>query len=216
MKILIFGASGATGRHLVKQALDQQHYVTAFVRDPAKLTIEHNNLKLVQGNVINYQEVENAINGHDAVLSALGANSPFRYDQVVVDGMENIIKAMQAAKVERLIYLSTAGVKASRRDAGFAIRFIAPKLLRTEIAGHEAREKMIKQSHLKWTIIHAPALTNGEQKKEYQYGENLKATSFLVALSRADVADFMLKQLTDNSYICKTARLMPRQKSTIY
>jgi len=216
MKILIFGASGATGRHLVKQALDQQHYVTAFVRDPAKLTIEHNNLKLVQGNVINYQEVENAINGHDAVLSALGANSPFRYDQVVVDGMENIIKAMQAAKVERLIYLSTAGVKASRRDAGFAIRFIAPKLLRTEIAGHEAREKMIKQSYLKWTIIHAPALTNGEQKKEYQYGENLKATSFLVALSRADVADFMLKQLTDNSYICKTARLMPGQKSTIY
>ncbi len=216
MNVLIFGASGATGKHLVKQALDQQHHVTAFVRNLAKLEIKHDNLKPVQGDVIDYNAVDNAIRGHDAVISALGADSPFKYDQVVVEGMANIIKAMEANNVERLIYLSTAGVKESRKDAGFAIRYIAPKVLRTEIAGHEAREKMIRQSHLKWTIIHAPTLTNGVQKKQYQSGENLKAISFLITLSRADVADFMLKQLTDNSYLCKTVRLMPKQKSAIY
>src|SRR5258705_2261131 len=204
MNVLIFGASGATGRHLVEQALLQQYHVTACVRDPAKLNLAHHNLILVQGNVINYHAVENAIKGQDAVISALCANRPFKYDQAVVDGMANIIKAMEATHIKRLIYLSTAGVKESRNDAGFAIRYIAPKVLRTEIAGHEAREKMIKQSHLKWTIIHAPALTNGAQKKQYQSGENLKATSFLISLSRADVADFMLKQLADNNYVCKT------------
>jgi len=208
MNILIFGASGATGHELVKQALAQGHIVTAFVRNPSKLKITHQNLKVIQGDVINYQLVEAAVKEQDTVLSALGASSPFKYDQSVVDGVSNIIKGMETNGVSRFIYMSFAGVKESRSNAGFVIKYIAPKLLSTEISGHEAREKMIKQSLLKWTIVRPPTLINGKHKTQFRSGEDITSGGFTVTISRADVADFMLQQLTDLTFLRKTPLVM--------
>lgn len=209
MHLLIFGASGATGQQLVKQALQQGHRVTAFVRNPAALRLRHERLNVVRGNVGDEQAVKRAVKGHDVVLSALGANRPFTFDPVVVEGMATIINAMEAAGVQRLIYLSFLGVAESRSDAGWLTRYVAPNLLRTEIAGHEAREALIRQSRLNWTIVRAPMLTNGPRKQTYRTGERLRSTAFALTLSRADVADFMLKQLSSNDFIGKAARLMP-------
>jgi len=208
MNILIFGASGATGHELVNQALAQGHHVTAFVRNPSKLKIENDKLKVIQGDVVNYPLVESAVKGQDAVLSALGAASAFKYDQSVVDGANNIIKAMETNDVDRLIYMSFVGVKESRNTAGFVIKYIAPKLLSTEITGHEAREKMIKESQLKWTIVRAPTLTNGKHKGQFRSGEDIISKGFTVMISRADVADCMLKQLTDHNFIKKSPSVM--------
>jgi putative NADH-flavin reductase len=208
MNILIFGASGATGHELVKQALAQGHNVTAFIRNPSKLKIKHDKLKVIQGDVINYQLVEGLVRGHDSVLSALGAANPFKYDQSVVDGVNNIIKAMETNGVSRFIYLSFVGVKESRNTAGFVIKYIAPKLLSTEVAGHEAREKMIKQSQLKWTIVRAPTLSNGKHLAQFRSGEGITSKGFADTISRADVADFMLRQLTDNTFLRKTPTIM--------
>jgi uncharacterized protein YbjT (DUF2867 family) len=209
MNILVFGASGATGLHLVKQALNQHHRVTAFVRNPAKLPVQHPLLTVVQGDVRDNKAVEQAVKGQDAVLCALGANSPFTYDQAVVDGMVNIIKAMESAYVKRLIYLSFVGVQESRKDAGFFISHLAPYILRTEIKGHETREQMIRRSSLQWTIVQAPKLTNGAGTKNYRHGTTITSGSFITAIDRADVADFMLQQLTDDTYVRKAARIMP-------
>ncbi len=208
MNILIYGASGATGHELVKQALAQGHNVTAFVRSPSKLKITHDKLKVIQGDVINYKLVESAVKGHDAVLSALGASSPFKYDTSIVDGTSNIIKAMEINNVNRFIYMSFVGVKESRNTAGIVIKYIAPKLLSTEVAGHEAREKMIKQSQLKWTIVRAPTLTNGKHLAQFRSGEEITSKGFTVMISRADVADFMLRQLNDNNFVRKTPSVM--------
>jgi putative NADH-flavin reductase len=208
VNILIFGASGATGHELIKQALEQGHIVTAFVRNPAKLKITHNNLKVVQGDIVDTLSVNNAIKDQDAVLSALGASSPFTYDQAVVDGMHNIVTSMEKSVVKRLIYLSFIGVKESRNDAGFVIKYITPVLLRTEIKGHELREKIIQQSILAWTIVRAATLTKGKKKGTYRSGERLSSGSFVVSISRADVADFMLKQIVDSSFIRKETRIM--------
>jgi len=208
MNILIFGASGATGHELVRQALAQGHKVAAFVRNPSKLKITHDNLKVIQGDVINYQLVEAAVKGQDAVLSALGASSPFKYDRSIVDGASNIIKAMETNNVSRFIYMSFVGVKETRSTAGFVIKYIAPKLLSSEVAGHEARENMIKQSKLKWTIVRAPTLTNGKHLAQFRSGEEISSKGFTVTISRADVADFMLRQLTDNTFLRKTPSVM--------
>lgn len=208
MNILIYGASGATGHELVKQALAQGHVVTAFVRNPSKLKVQHQNLKVVEGDVGNFQIVEKSVKGQDAVLSALGALSPFKYDQAVVDGAGNIIRAMESNNISRFIYMSFVGVKESRTNAGFVIKYIAPKLLSTEIAGHEAREKMIKQSQLKWTIVRAPTLTNGKHIAQFRSGENISTKGFTVTISRADVADFMIRQLTDDTFLRKTPSIM--------
>src|SRR5947209_1065513 len=101
MNILVFGASGATGHELVRQALAQGHIVTAFVRNPEKLALSHNNLKLVKGDINDPAAVEAAVNGQHAVLSALGASSSFRFDQQVVDGVRTIVKAMQQSGIMR-------------------------------------------------------------------------------------------------------------------
>lgn len=209
MTILIFGASGATGQQLVRQALEQQHRVTAFVRDPAKLTLKHDQLTVIRGNVSDSQAVRKAVEGHNVVLSALGANSPFTFDPVVVDGLATIIRAMESVGINRLIYLSFVGVSESRNDAGLLIRYVAPKLLRTEIAGHEARETVIRQSRLNWTIVRAPMLTNGPLTKTYRSGETLCSNALAVRLSRADTAHFMLQQLTDTRFVGQAVRIMP-------
>ena len=208
MNILIYGASGATGHELVKQALAQGHHVTAFVRNPSKLEIKHDHFNVIQGDVINYQLVESAMKGQNAVLSALGAPSPFKYDKSIVDGTSNIIKAMEANSIPRFIYMSFVGVKESRNTAGFVIKYIAPILLSTEIAGHEERERMIKQSPLNWTIVRAPTLTNGKHLGQFRCGEEITSKGFTVMISRADVADCMLRQLNDNTFLRKTPSVM--------
>lgn len=208
MNILIFGASGKTGHELVKQALAKGHIVTAFIRDLSKMKIAHENLKCIQGDVIDYPLVAHCMIGQDAVLSALGAPSPFTYDQVIVDGAGNIIKAMEMNHVNRLIYMSFVGIKESRPAAGFVIKYIAPILLSSEIAGHEAREKLIKHSLLQWTIVRAATLTNGKHLGQFRHGENITSKGFMDTISRKDVADFMLQQLTDHTYMKKATSLM--------
>jgi putative NADH-flavin reductase len=208
MKILIFGASGKTGHELAKQALGQGHLVAAFVRTPSKLKITHNNLKIIQGDATHYQEVEEAVKGYDAVFSALGAASPFKYDQSVVDCIVNIVKAMEQTGVSRLIYMSAINVKESRRNAGLPVRILGTTLLRTETAGHEAREKIIRQSSLQWTMVRSATLTNGNHKAEYRSGEDVKAKGIAAIISRADAADFLLRQLSDNTFVRKTPMVM--------
>jgi putative NADH-flavin reductase len=208
MKILIFGASGKTGRELVKQALELGYRVTAFVRKPAKLNISNGNLVKFEGNIVNYELVERAVKGQDAVLSALGASNPFLYDPVVVEGMGNIITAMEKLGVDRLIYMSAINVRASRKNAGIIIRALAPLLLRTETEGHEAREKFVRHSLLTWTIVRSASLSNGEHKQQYRFGLNIKTSGIAARISRADVADFMLAQLHDKTFHRKAPMVM--------
>lgn len=142
------------------------------------------------------------------MFSTLGAASPFTYDQSVVDGISNIVKAMEQTKVNRLIYMSAINVKESRGNAGLLIKIVAPTLLRTETLGHEAREKIIKQSSLEWTVVRSAGLTNGEHKATYRSGEAISAKGIAASISRADVADFILRQLVDNTFLRKTPMVM--------
>ena len=208
MNILVFGASGATGHELVKQALVKEHIVTAFVRNPVKLEIRHRRLKVIRGDAVNYQSVKEAVRGQDAVLSALGAASPFRYDQSVTDSIQNIIMAMQTNGLRRFIYMSFAGVKESRNKAGFIIKNITPIILATEIAGHEMRENKIWNSMLEWTIVRPVTLTNGKHTAQFRAGEEIKAKGITATISRADVADFMLRQLEDNNFLKREPLIM--------
>lgn len=201
MNLLIFGASGETGRELVKQALAQGHEVTAFVRDSAKLNdIQHSNLKLVEGDVTDATAVERAIQGQDAVLSALGSRS-LKKNPKLVEGVRNIVQNMEKVGVRRLIYESALGVGDSRKRINFVFRsIIIPLVLRNAIADHEEKEAAIKQSQLDWVIVRPAGLTNGPHKGEYRHGESMQ---YGARISRADVADFMLKQVTDNTYLHK-------------
>jgi putative NADH-flavin reductase len=208
MNILIFGASGATGHNLVTQALKQGHFVTAFVRDPSKLQLKHANIRIFKGNVGDYHRVDDAMKNQDAVISALGASSPLKHDLTLIKGIQNSVTAMMRQNVKRFIYQSFLGVKENRSELGFLINSFIPFILKNVISDHEAKEDIIFKSTLDWTIVRCSMLTNGSFTGRYRDGEDLRSSSLLPTISRADVADFMLKQITEKKYLHKKPRIM--------
>ena len=207
MNILIFGASGKTGRELVSQGLARGHTVTAFIRDPAKLKIQHQKLKVHQGNVADYQLVYDAVKNQDAVLSALGPSKPLRKDKAFVEGIQNIIDAMQKQSVKRIIYESYMGVHENREELGITTRIMA-FIVKNEVEEHEINEAVIQKSNLEWTIVRAPLLTKARFTGKYRDGERILPKSPFAAISRADVANFMLKELDERKYVGKKPRIM--------
>jgi putative NADH-flavin reductase len=193
MNVTIFGATGATGRHLVDEALKRGHTVTAYTRNPAKLQ-PRPGLTVVHGELSDTVKIDQAVRGADVVLSALGVGRPLRHDPAVVDGIGRIVEAMERYRSRRLVYLSFVGVAESRTQGGPFLRHVGSRLLRKEIADHERKEATVRSSHLDWTIVRPPKLTNRRASGRYRSGEGLVANQFPPTLSRADVAAFMLDQ----------------------
>lgn len=201
MNLLIFGATGDTGRELIKQAIAQGHTVTGFSRHADDLKAEFPQLQTVQGDVSDMAAVEKAVQGQDAVLSTLGSSS-LKRDPDLTNGVKNIVSAMEQHDVRRFVYQSSLGVGDSRKRVGFLIRYIIiPLVLRNAIADHEDKERIIQESNLDWVIVRPAGLRNKPRTGEYRTGEDIE---FGARISRADVADFMLKQVTDDTYLKKT------------
>lgn len=208
MKLVIFGASGATGRQITVQALDAGHAVTAFVRSPAKLGNLSARVRVAVGDVTDRVAVEKASDGQDAAIVALGATNPFRRMPSLTIGMHNILMALEAANVARLVYLSAD--TADRRRLNILRRHvIVPLFLAATAADHELDEAMIRQSRLGWIIARPPMLTNGALTGRYCAGENLRAQMLIPRISRADVAAFMLDQLEDDQFLGQAPNLLP-------
>ena len=208
MKVLVFGASGKTGREVVRQALARGFAVTAFVRETARLPLAHANLRLVKGQLADSKAVAKVVAGHTAVISTLGVGTPLAHDPVVIEGIKAIARAAEHASVERLLYMSFIGVSDSRDAAGFLLKRLASTLLRHEVADHEIKESVVTDCLVDWTIVRPPKLTNGRLTAAYRVGEDIRARSPLPLMSRADVADFMLRQLSDAAFIRKAVRIL--------
>lgn len=204
MRLVVFGSTGGTGRELVKQALEQGHDVTAFARKPSKLDdLAHANLQASRGDVLDSAAVESVVKEQDVVLSAIGAGAA--RSTLRADGTQIIIEAMEKASVRRLISQSSLGVGDSRANLGFFTKHIVVSLfLRHAFADHERQEAIVKRSSLDWIIIRPPHLTDGPRTGVYLHGFPPSDRRITGKVSRADVADFMLKQVTDDTYLRQT------------
>jgi uncharacterized protein YbjT (DUF2867 family) len=202
LQVLIVGATGGTGRQLVQQALEHGHTVTAFVRKPKKLKIEHPNLRVVQGNVRDYASVESAVQGQSAVLSALGHKRLFYPTRILSEGTRNILRAMKTCNVPRFICESSLGVGSAVGRLGLLSTFlVVPLILPFYFWDRVRQEKVIEESDVDWVIIRPGILTNHAASGGYRHGRNIGNFILGKRISRADVADFMLKQLTDDTYV---------------
>ena len=205
MKLIIFGSTGSIGRQLVRQGLEQGYLVTAYARDPSKLGIRHDNMKVVQGDAMDLSSVEKAVQGQDAVLCSLGAGAK---GTVRSRGTKNIIRAMEKVGIRRFVCQSSLGVGDSWGNLNFFWKYVMFRgFLRQAYADHVSQEDHVRQSDLDWTIVRPAAFTDGNRTGEYRHGfpGNDKTTKLKV--SRDDVADFMLKQLTHEEYLRKTPGL---------
>ena len=204
MKLLIFGATGGTGQQLVTQALAESHTVTAFVRHPEAVTTQHANLSIVQGDIVDAVAVADAVAGHDAILSALGTRTG---PAVLPEGTRNILAAMERAGIRRSLWVSSFGVGDSMAQMGWLARtVIVPLFLKAALAEKEVQEKIIRESAGDWIIARPGGLTDGPLTGVYRVigpGDKVGRP----AISSADVADFMLKNLTDTRYVRRAVGL---------
>ena len=204
MKLAIFGATGRTGKPLLEQALQAGNEVAVLIRTPSKLTIQHPKLTIVQGDVLNPADVEKVVQGSDAVISVLGQSKDSPKD-LLTRAITNIIAAMEKYGIKRLVSLTGAGVADPHDRPKLANHLIKAAL--KLMSGHvlkdaENHADMIRKSNLDWVIVRGPMLTEGPHTGNYRVGWVGVNTS--ARISRADLADFLLKQATDMTYLRQT------------
>ena len=203
MKIVVFGASRGMGAKVVEQALQSDHTVTAFLRIPSVFTIQHPNLIVCQGDSMDAASVWNAIARQDAVVSALGPTRP-PVPGMMETSAKNIVAAMKRHGVRRLISTTGAGIRQPEDTPKLADHLIGALLhllARDVVLDSAANVRVIQSSDLDWTIVRFPRLTDGEHTGNYRVGYINKESSS--QFSRADGADFILKELVEKKWLRK-------------
>jgi len=195
-RIVVFGATGKTGRHVWRQALEQGHEVTVFVRSPQKIEQSDAKLHIVQGDVFDAEVVANAVANHDSAIVCLGSTSLSDKTTLTI-GSKNIIDGMVRHNVGRLVILSAAGVTESWAQIGWLSRILFRTMLRNVFADHHTQEALVKESLLDWTIVRAAILKDEPTSGDYTVSNTAKVSH----INRADVADFLVNQVTETTYI---------------
>ena len=206
----MLGASGGTGTELLVQASERGHDVCVLVRDPARLDARVRPQRLLRGGAADPGVLDEAVAGQDAVLCALGPRSPLELlrCELMRRSIPRLAEAMQRHGAARLILLSALGVGQSRTLAPVPFRLAFATILRQVGKDKQRAEQVVRASPLDWTIVYPPALTDGPATGRYRHGEQLELGR-RASIARADVADFMLTQLTDPTYSRTNAIIGP-------
>lgn len=212
-RVVVFGATGGTGRAACRALLDSGHAVTAFARDPARLEDLAIEARTVVGDALIEADVHAAIEGHDAVIDTLGnSQNPFALllpgvkrttaGDICETGTRHIVSGMARHGLRRLVVVSAFGVGDTRRHASAMVRLYLRLLLKEHMADKERMETLVKASTLDWTLVHPPALVDapvGGRWHASGAGELGRP-----AIARADLAGYLVEALKDRSTFGRT------------
>jgi putative NADH-flavin reductase len=203
-KILILGATGPTGRHIVSQAVSRGYDVTLLVRSPEKAA-DMKGAHIVVGDARDETMLRQAVKGRDAVISALGTPaSPFREVTLLSTATRALVSAMKAEHVSRLVAITGLGAGDSAGHGGFLFdKLIFPVLLRKVYADKDRQEAIIKGSDLAWTIVRPSILNDKPRHDTIQAIVNLDQFRG-GSISRENVATFVLDQVTTDRWLHKS------------
>jgi len=209
MHILLLGSTGRTGKHLLSQALERGHAVNALVRDKSKPAINHPNLAIFEGSPLDKTALENAMQGCEAILSALNVSrkSDFPWARLrspqdfLSATMKNVIELATKHHIRRVIFVSAWGVAETKKDIpGWFRWMIDHSNIRYPYQDHERQDELIKQSSLHWTAVRAAGLTNSKKIKEVMVSfDNVPKPNWMI--SRINLASFMLDALEKNLFV---------------
>jgi len=195
MKLFVIGATGRTGREIVEQALARGHHVTAFVRSPEGIGLSNERLTILKGNAMDENQLFEAMQNHDAVLSTLGPRKVFKPGSILRDSALATTRAMNRCGLKRLLILSAAA-----HFPGIPNR-ITSFILRNHMRDSLAMEEIVKASGLDWTIARPPRLTDGEYLT-YRSREGA-APSLGFTLARKAGAAFMFDAIEQQKHFHK-------------
>jgi putative NADH-flavin reductase len=204
MKIVIFGATGFSGKAILKETLSQQHQVTVLVRNKSAIQIQDKNLKIVEGNVMDKYTVAEVLKNSDAVIQCLGVGGKGngKLTTFISDATKIIVEEMEKQQIKRLIAMSNVG-------AGNSISFqpwiftkiILPyfmKWLKVLIDDKNRMEPIIMNSELDWTIVRCPNIVDKTPKGNVH--ATLDGKGLKLAVTLGDMAEFIVQQLINASY----------------
>jgi putative NADH-flavin reductase len=198
MRLAIFGATGGTGLELTRQALERGHQVRVLVRNPGRMPLVNQNMRVVLGNALDHESVTKTMLGSDAVLSCLGQRNLLRNTHVVSVATRLIMDVMKEHGTRRLVVESAFGAGESLALANLVERLLFATLLWAPYEDKNLMEPEVKASGLEWTILRPTLLTNGPRTGRYAVSAGRPATA---RVARADVAAAMLRAVEERLWV---------------
>ena len=199
MRLAVFGATGGTGRSVIAQALTVGDKVTVLARNPAALGEFGGRVAVVRGDVLDQDDVARTVEGAEVVISALGIGMHRHATTVYSRGTANIMAAMNADGIRRLLVVSTASLEIpSPRQVGewLLAKVLLHRLLAKPYADMALMERQVRTSGLDWTLVRAARLTNGPLTGHPRVAVNRKLRGCW-SISRRDVAHYLLTHVAD-------------------
>ena len=200
MNLVVLGATGATGRLVVEQALAAGHTVTALVRSPEKLAVRNPNLRVVAGQATDSSAVARALDRADGLITTLGGGG-----SVISDSTRAIVEAAHEAGVSRVVLLSSFLVERDRFNP--VTRFLTGLAMRSMIKDKSAGEKALRESNLDWTIVYASFLTDGPGGGHVAVLTETGRWTLSHRIARADVATWLLRVATSPATTRRTVSI---------
>ena len=203
MKVFIFGATSPTGKMVLENLLAENHLVTAVARNPDSISTRHENFTLVKGDVFSPSSFEDSIKGNDIVVSILGTGSNNKPTTIYSTGGQNILDAMRKAGIKKLITITSGGVQKDDPTIqnSFFYKYVGLWYLRHIYSDMAIWEGILEQSKdIDWICIRPTYLRNGALTKKYRVNKTYSPQKGW-KISRADLADFITKQVTSNELI---------------
>ncbi|QQO77130.1 NAD(P)H-binding protein [Actinomyces sp. HMT897] len=204
MKILILGATGPTGRHVLANALKAGDTVSVLARHPEALADVEDRVTVFQGDATLADDVARAAEGQDVVIVTLGRGRSLKPEGLFTGAATAVVEAMQRTDVKRLVWLSAYGVGETIRTASLLQRLAYRTLVRRIYADKAASERILRASGLEWTIVYPTVLTNNPARGTYRVAESMKMRG-MPRISRADVGAFIHKAAHDSAWIRRDA-----------
>ena len=199
-KYVVFGATGGTGTEIIKQGLEQGHHLTAYARDPSKLAqfTSNERFKTVKGELEDHAAIEQAVSGQDAVFVCYGGREGLTTTTTICSvGTRAVLAAMKkVGGPQRIAVCSSWGCGPTNRSK---LPFFIRMLLYKPLADKDIQEADVEKSGLTYTIARPPRLMDGPRKNHYE--ARLDQTCPVAQINRADVADFMLKCVNENTFL---------------
>jgi uncharacterized protein YbjT (DUF2867 family) len=213
MKVLLLGATGATGGLIEKLAIEKGIDLSVLVRNPGKLKPAISQIKIIKGDVLNADDVTKAVKNVNTVIWTIGGHDKVRRKKsdtnvnLCQTGTRNLIEAAKLNGAERIICVSSWGVADSYSRIPFLFkRLIFPMILKDELSDKAKQEELLQNSGLDYTIIRPSRLNNNTDNKELKVGFKLKYNHFN-STSREALARFVLTELLSPSFSKKIVEI---------